>query len=927
MNIHIPKVFYSIFLCFFYCETMRAAEKSDASIVPDQLTCEYRTNPLGVDQRQPRLGWIPQAINTAAYGQRQRAYRILVDTDSVGLARKKGDCWDSGWIQSSDTQHILYQGKPLLSDRVYFWCVAVEDEQGRISAYSPIAKWTSALFDEKDWTSSWIGTGDAYNPKAKDSNLDDPWFRKTITLKETVADARIYVASIGFHELYVNGVKIGNPILTPAATDHSKRARYVSYDIAPYLRRGQNTIAFWLGAGWSIYAPYATADKPRSPILRAQAYLYDTSGKQCALISTDKSWKTHPSPNKLLGNWSPNNFGGELFDANKDIPNWNLPDFSDKSWKHAKEFKPKLALSAQAVEDNVLFQEIRPIGIASLPNGDYRVDMGVNFAGWTEIEVKGSPGKRIDFHYSERAQEEMTFKNRSAYILGPTGQGTFRNRFNYSSGRWITIRGAKEKPELSAIKGWAIRTGFAPVTEFSCSDSLQNWIYDRILWTYSNLSLGGMIVDCPQRERMGYGGDAHATSETGMANFNMAAFYEKWMQDWRDVQGTESMVGDMNNPSWSRRKETSGRIFNNGILPHTAPTYWGGGGPAWGGIVVILPWTHYQHYGDLNILKDNFSLIKTWIAYINTHVHDHILEPYGGTWDFLGDWLWPNATAEGMNNNKTENRCFNNLYRVYNLRTAVQIALAIGEKEQAQVWEKQADQAAAAINSLFYNTQSHLYADGSMANQALALLSGVASEADKEKMLEQLAQDILVNRHGHIHAGITGGALLFKYLRSVSRHDLLYSMLKQETYPSWGYMKANGATTIWEMWEKDLPGHSLLHSSFLYPGAWYIDGLAGIKPLRPGYRSFVIQVPSSQDIPISWVKTAFRSPSGLIRINWQRDVGKLQLEISVPPNTTAILKVPKEDQIQIVLNEKTIRPLATEDHYVVFELQPGIYHF
>ncbi|WP_257091220.1 hypothetical protein [Sphingobacterium sp. E70] len=147
---------------------------------------------------------------------------------------------------------------------------------------------------------------------------------------------------------------------------------------------------------------------------------------------------------------------------------------------------------------------------------------------------------------------------------------------------------------------------------------------------------GGMIVDCPQRERMGYGGDAHATSETGMANFNMAAFYEKWMQDWRDVQGTESMVGDMNDPSWARKNETSGRIFNNGILPHTAPTYWGGGGPAWGGIVVMLPWSHYQHYGDLHILKNNFNLIKTWIAYINTHVHDHILQPYGGTWDFLG---------------------------------------------------------------------------------------------------------------------------------------------------------------------------------------------------------------------------------------------------------------------------------------------------
>src|SRR5690606_19115853 len=150
---------------------------------------------------------------------------------------------------------------------------------------------------------------------------------------------------------------------------------------------------------------------------------------------------------------------------------------------------------------------------------------------------------------------------------------------------------------------------------------------------------GGYIVDCPQRERMGYGGDAHATSETGMFNYQLGAFYTKWMEDWRDVQGTESMVGDTLDDNHARKAVGSGRLLHNGVLPHTAPTYWGGGRPAWGGIVVSLPWLMYQHYGDKRVLEENFSLMEGWLSFLETHRKRNLLRRYGGKWDFLGDWL------------------------------------------------------------------------------------------------------------------------------------------------------------------------------------------------------------------------------------------------------------------------------------------------
>ena len=228
---------------------------------------------------------------------------------------------------------------------------------------------------------------------------------------------------------------------------------------------------------------------------------------------------------------------------------------------------PHLTLSAQQIEPNNLFDEIHPIAIEERPDGSYRVDMGVNFAGWTQIHVQGKPGDTIRFLFSEREQDEMTFNIHSAYVIGTSGKGTFRNRFNYSAGRWITIKGQKTKPKPEDIKGWMVRTTYKTATTFECSDPLQNWIYDRVRWTFENLSLGGYVVDCPHRERFGYGGDAHATSETGMFNYKLGAFYSKWLQDWRDVQGTETMVGNMNDPGWARKQVGSGRLLGNGVLP------------------------------------------------------------------------------------------------------------------------------------------------------------------------------------------------------------------------------------------------------------------------------------------------------------------------------------------------------------------------
>jgi alpha-L-rhamnosidase len=894
-----------LFVCVLLCAPCVAG-----SIKIENPTCEYLSSPEGLDVAAPRFSWTLAATDPADYGQAQSAYRIEV---ADGAAKT---IWDSGWVASNDTQLIPYEGPALSSDSDYRWRVRVKDQNGKLSPWGEWQSWTTGLFDQSEWSARWIGSDEMFDISINpDCNISDPWFRKNVQLKKRPARAMMFVASVGYHELYVNGQKVGDHVLAPNVSDHTTRARYIAYDIAPYLHKGENTVALWLGASWSIFQPYMIGDKPLTPIVIAQADVYYDKNSPAALrITTDSSWKTHPSPNKLLGKWGMRTMGGELWDAGKEIADWNLPSFDDSVWDAATEYTPTLKLSAQNTHPNRLFEKIVPVSVEQTKDGAWRVNMGVNFAGWTEIKVTGNPGDRIDILFSERAGDEMTFDIRSAYIVGPLGKGYFRNRFNYSSGRWITIKGLKEKPALTDICGWQVRTDYPSATEFECADDLQNWIYNTTMWTFRNLSVGGYIVDCPQRERLGYGGDAHATSETGLFNYSLGSFYTKWMGDWRDVQGWATMMG--------------GRV-GGGILPHTAPTNNGGGGPSWGGIVVTLPWFMYEHYGDVRILEENFELITGWLEFLDSHTENGILKRWGGQWDYLADWLWPGATAEGMNNDKPQAECFNSSYYAFNLATAAKIAEILGREGEAAEWRRRADETRRAVHTKYYNADDHSYSDHSMGNLALALIGEVPPPELREDVMRRLETEILINCNGHIDVGITGGAMLFKLLRDEGRDDLLWSMTSQTEYPGWGFMRANDATTMWEMWEKELPDHSLLHSSYLYPGAWYIDGVAGIRrdPAHPGFTHFIVRTPRLVEEQLPWARASFGSPVGTIISDWKYSGGSLTHKVVVPPNASATVMIPEIDGKETIENSGYAVFTGSKDGYLLYEVPAGQYIF
>jgi len=918
----------AVLLPLFAGGVARAQAPTAAGVAVADLKCEYLADPLGIDVARPRLSWRLEARDPSERGQRQTAYQVLASSTTELSDQASGDLWDSGEVRSGQSLLVPYAGRPLASGQECLWKVRVRDRSGRLSAWSKPARWTMGLLQPQDWTAQWIGTDQVFVRKPgfppPDNAMPDPWLRKSFTLAGKPKRAAVYVASVGYHELYVNGKKIGDAVLAPCVTDHTKRARYVTYDIRDQLRQGENVLGLWLGVSWSIFPQYKTPDRPQTPMAIAQAEI-EVPGGPAVRIVTDGTWKTHPSPNTTLGVWDFMHFGGERYDAAKEIPDWCQPGSSDAGWKPVSVFAPKLLLSAEMIEPNRCVQAIRPKAIEPRPKGAWRVDMGVNYAGWVEVDLRGKPGQLVEFRFSEHPDEEMTHRLHSAYVIGPSGKGTFRNRFNYSSGRWITIRGLASKPSLEDVRGFLVRTDYRRTGQFECSNKLLNDIYKTTLWTFENLSLGGYVVDCPQRERMGYGGDAHATIDVALANYDLGAFYTKWAEDWRDTQGRHSTWGTA-----EKAKQGKPNPADAGNLPYTAPTYWGGGGPGWCGICVTMPWQVYRRYGDVRVLEDNFPMIQRWLAFLETKSADDMLVRWGGEWDFLGDWLWPGA--EGVNGDTRETLFFNNCYWIHNLKTAARIADALGRGDAAAAYRRRAERVRKAVHAKFFNPADNSYAGGSQAYLAIALVVDLPPEDLRPGVWKRLEDEILVRRKGHVWAGITGGAFLMKALLDGGRHDLIYAMASKEDYPGWGDMLRRGATTLWESWEGKL---SLLHSSYLSIGSWYLEGLAGIQPdpQGGGFQSFVLRPGVLREPGLTWVKGRYDSAYGPIVSQWKIEAGKLVVHVVVPPNTTARLFLPVRNAKSVTEGGKPaadavgVKLLGPEGPAAVYQLEAGTYTF
>ena len=891
-----------------------------SDITVHSLTCEYLDNPLGIDVTSPRLSW---KLSSGVRGQKQTAYEISIANSKNNLV--SGNIRDRWKVKSDRSVHAAYEGGPLVSKMESWWRVRIWDKDGNPSEWSEPAMWTMGLLDESDWQSEWIGAdwqGDPAPPL--------PWLRKTFEVENAGDRSMAYVCALGYFEIYINGKKVDDHVLAPAVTDYSKRTLYVAHDITDYLTEGTNCVALWLGRGWYVEGHPGVIHN--GPLARAQIHI--SSGGEDSpdgerIIATDTTWKAHPSPITPLGPGKAfAGYGGERYDAQAEMQGWNSAGLDDSGWRQAVSFDPpEVPSSAQMVQPNRITRTITPTAVEKLPDGDYLIDMGTNYSGWFTMKFPdgGEIGDTVKLEYGDRVRDDsrlQSYNQIDEYIMGGGANETFRTRMNYHAFRYVKVSGLKTEPSLRGITGHLIHTGYTRTGTFECSNELLNNIYETAVYTYRCLTIGGYVVDCPHRERFGYGGDGGTSLEMAMFNYDTAALYTKWLMNWRDTQAED------------------------GDIPNIAPAFHdvAGGGPMWGGFSITLPWQLYLHYGDERILDVSYPVIVKWLDFLESKSKDNILEKFitygikNPRWNFLGDWLAPmrgdDYSREDGRVDKLSSKFINNCHYLYTLQLASKIAALLDKPGDAAVYAQKAETLTAVLNDRYFDAENNSYANGEQPYLAFPLLLGMVPDGNRSAVMDNLEHAIMVRRQGHLNAGMHGLYFLLEQLMKEGRNDLVFEMVNKKTYPGWGYMLEQGATTIWEGWS----GMSRIHDTLISIGSWYIQGLGGIQidEDTPGFKHFLIKPQIIGDL--DHLKASYDSMYGTISDEWRINGNSLELNVSVPPNTTATVFVPSADTDGLTADGITesgkpagsspgVTFLRMENSAAVFTLESGGYSF
>ena len=749
--------------------------------------------------------------------------------------------------------------------------------------------------------------------KAPSANAGDdrvPYLRKTLKLADkTVAKARLYVTALGLYEMYLNGAPIGDAVFAPDWTDYNKRIRYQVYDVTPLLRQGDNVLAGLVGQGW--YCGHIGLGGFRHygkiPALLAQLEVTYADGTVEQVVSNE-SWKAAASP--IL---SSDMLMGENYDAQQMIKGWNEPGLDESTWTNAtvRKENPR-PLEAQVNEPVRKICELAAKTLTEPKPGCWTYDLGQNMVGVVRLKIAAPAGTQVTLRHAEVLNPDGTVytKNLRAavstdtYTCAGTGVETFQPHFTFHGFRYVEITGVKEKPALDAVTGIVLASDTPKAGTFACSDPRINQLYSNICWSQRANYLS-IPTDCPQRdERLGWMGDAQVFVRTATYNADVAAFFTKWLVDVDDAQSPDGAFTD--------------------VSPFTSC---GKGTPAWGDAGVICPWTIYQVYGDTRLLEQNYPAMVKWIEWCRAHSTDLIRnKDRGGDY---GDWLSIGAD--------TPKDLIGTAYFAHSTSLVAQAAKVLGKTEDAAKFESLFQDIKVAFNKKFVAADGRIHGN-TQCCYLMAIRFGLLSDEMRAKAVEYLIADIAAKKN-HLSTGFIGVSYLLPVLTQTGHADVAFKVFLQDTFPSWLFPVKNGATTIWERWdgwtpERGFQGawmNSFNHYSLGSCEQWMFASLAGIDTDGAGFKKLVIRPTPGQGI--TWVKADYDSIQGKIATSWKADGGRLTLDVTIPPNTTATVYVPAKDASGVTesgkpaAQAKGVKFLRMENGAAVYEVESGRYQF
>lgn len=765
--------------------------------------------------------------------------------------------------------------------------------------------WRGPEFDAPDWRPAralapWGGApwGEV-RPQHSPVQL-----RRTFQLSSApVARARLYATALGLYEARLNGERVGDAQLTPGWTDYHRRVAYQAYDVTDQVRAGENALAFTLAPGWYAghIAWFGQHQYGELPSLLTVLEVTHADGR-VERVASDGSWRAATGP------WTVADLiHGEEYDARREAHGWDAPGFDDAGWS-------PVAPTAVATPEVVwmvdaptrVVSELPAVGVTEVRPGVHLFDLGQNMVGWVRLRVAGEAGTRVTLRHGEVLDRDgrlytenlRTARATDVYTLAGGGEEVFEPRFTFHGFRYVEVSGYPGTPGPEAVTGRVAHTGAPFTMEFSTDSETVNRLHRNITWGQRGNFLS-VPTDTPARdERLGWTGDINVFAPTACYVMESARFLTKWLTDLRDGQPTEGA--------------------DRGGFPDVAPFLGtlGRGVAGWGDAGVTVPVSLHRAYGDERVLAANWAAMTGWIDYLREH-SEGLLRPAEG----YGDWL--NVEDE------TPKDVVGTAYFAHAADLVAGVARVLGHDPAP--YDELFGQVRDAFNAAFVGADGRIAGDTQTGCVLALSMNLLPSPALRAAVLGRLVE-LVEARGDHLSTGFLGTPRLLPTLTDEGRVDVAYRLLEQDTFPSWGYQIANGATTMWERWDSITPDggfqtagmNSFNHYAYGAVGEWLYATVAGIAPGAPGFRTVTVRPRPGGSI--STASGRFRSPYGTVATRWSLGGdGAFTLEVEVPVGADAEVWVPAERSEQVEQDGATFERMA--DGCAVFSTGSGRYRF
>ena len=860
-----------------------------------QLKTLHMSNPLGIDVI-PYFSW---KMESDEQNVMQTAYQIIVE-DETG-----NEVWNTGKILSDQSAYILYEGKSLLSRTRYIWTVTVWDNHGNEA--NAFAEFETALLHQFDWKAKWV---DSPLPMGKrkegfGNQLPAAMFRKTFELKQGVKKARVYATCHGVYELSINGKMADNRKFAPENSSYQGYLCYQTYDVTSLLKVGKNALGMYVGDGWYCGAhtkPDIKDFKPVHAVLFQIEVEYVNGEKE--IIISDDSVKAASGPVVCS-----DLFAGERYDANLTQKGWDTAEFDDKNWmKGTLENYGYHILNAQLGEPVRTVMEVPCEKVITTPNGEQVLDFGQVLCGGLRVKVNAPKGTVVRMEHSEVLDKNGNFKTNilagtADQILEYISDGqpaVYEPHFTFQGFQYVRITGINNV-RAEDFTAQIYSTEKENAGTFECSDRRLNRLYENTRWSQRSNMLS-IPTDCPQREKAGWTGDIQVYATTALLNEDVTMLLTRWMKSLsveQEENGAVPMIVPMNG-MYVPAFRVFGIVFGNeGGVAASA---------GWSDAAVLVPWQMYQVTGNTAILKDQYASMKKWCDYVirtskTKHARGTKLprekEQYlWNTGYHWGEWLIPSLSKNGYGLETIKSvfqtrKYIAPIFSYYTISSMSKIAKVLGKEQDALYYGEMSEKIKDACMAWIEAN------DGNMPIELMgAYLMPIYFDLVPEKYKKQFKNHFvkLIEKNGYcMDTGFLATPFLFDTLCKIGRRDLAYKLFYQEKAPSYMSQLAQGATTIWESWfTYDQEGEpfnvSLNHYAFGCVDDWMFRNICGLDKDAPGFKHIVIE--PKPDDSLAWAKRTFESTYGTIASSWRKETGYFYLNVEIPCNTTAVIKLP-----------------------------------